>query len=116
MKKRLKKIANDDSQDFHQVDEEEFKSARAKLLEIKQSADNLVEVYTRLYEDFNDLYDHHPKLYQKLQQVVLLPTNEDATNIAEFSKSLDQELSYFKDDEYLKSVLSDNFFEQKPEI
>ena len=113
-KKRLKKIANDEEIIFNNdVDEEEFKTARAKLLEIKESADNLVETYMRLYEDFNNLYNQHPKLYQKLQQVVLLPTNEDAQNISEFSKSLNQELSYFKDDNYLKSILSDNFFEKQ---
>lgn len=102
----MKKITSDEIFQPQEVDDEEMKSARAKLLEIKQSADNLVEIYIRLYEDFNNLYDQHPKLYEKLQQVVLLPTNEDAQNISEFSRSLNQELSYFKDDEYLKSVLS----------
>lgn len=95
------------------VDEEEFKTARAELVEIKQSADTLLEVYTRLYEDLNKLYDNHPKLYEKLQQTVELPSNEDAMGISQFCASLDQEMAYLKDDEYLKAVLSDNFFEER---
>ena len=95
------------------VDDKVFKSARSKLLEIQQSADDLVNTYLRLYQDLNDLYDQHPKLYQKIQQVVTLPTNEDALNISEFNKTLKQQLSYFKDDDYLKSILSDNVFEMQ---
>ena len=73
----------------------------------------MLEIYTRLYEDLNKLYDHHPKLYEKLQQTVTLPSNEDANTISQFCSSLDQELSYLKDDDYLKSVMNDNFFEER---
>ena len=92
--KRLKK-ANDD-----------LTLAKSKLLEIKNASDNLMNIYMTLYEDLNDLYDTFPNLYEKIHQVVALPTNEDAQAITEFNQSLNQELTYFQDDHFLASTIS----------
>lgn len=86
--------------------DEQIKSSRAKLIEIKDSADSLLETYINLYKDLNELYDRYPKLYEKLQQTVELPTNEDATSMKEFHNSLNKQLEYFKDDEYLFNTLN----------
>ena len=94
MVKRLKK-ANDD-----------LTLAKSKLLEIKNASDNLMNIYMTLYEDLNDLYDTFPNLYEKIHQVVALPTNEDAQAITEFNQSLNQELTYFQDDHFLASTIS----------
>ena len=94
MVKRLKK-ANED-----------LTLAKSKLLEIKNASDNLMNIYMTLYEDLNDLYDTFPNLYEKIHQVVALPTNEDAQAITEFNQSLNQELTYFQDDHFLESTIS----------
>jgi hypothetical protein len=88
------------------VTEEDLTLAKSKLIEIKNSSDELMEVYLRLYEDLNDLYDNFPNLYEKIHQVVALPTNEDAQAITEFNQSLNQELTYFQDDHFLASTIS----------
>jgi hypothetical protein len=88
------------------VTEEDLTLAKSKLIEIKNSSDELMEVYLRLYEDLNDLYDTFPNLYEKLHQVVVLPTNEDAQEITDFNQSLNQELIYFQDDNFLASTIS----------
>jgi len=75
-------------------------------LEIKDSADALLETYINLYKDLNELYDRYPKLYEKLQQTVELPTNEDADSMKEFHSSLNQQLGYFKDNTYLFNALN----------
>ena len=88
------------------VTEEDLTLAKSKLIEIKNSSDELMEVYLRLYEDLNDLYDNFPNLYEKIHQVVVLPTNEDAQEITEFNQSLNQELTYFQDDHFLEATIS----------
>ena len=86
---------------------EEITSARAKLIEIKASADALLKTYINLYKDLNELYDRYPRLYEKFQQTVDLPTNDDADTMKNFHDSLNQQLEYFKDDAYLFNTLND---------
>jgi len=83
-------------------------NANAKLLEIRQSSKDLLDVYKTLYEDLNDLYNDYPNVYQEIQRVVKLPTNEDANNVTDFYEDLLQELEILKNSENLQKVLDGN--------
>ena len=95
MKKRLKK-----ADDLHDV--------KAKMLEIINNSDKLLENYLNLYQDLNDLYNNYPNVYEEIQRVVKLPTNEDADNVTKFNQDLKKELQYLNDEDFLQSVMNDN--------
>ncbi len=83
-------------------------NVNAKLLEIRQSSKDLLDVYKRLYEDLNDLYNDYPNVYQEIQRVVKLPTNQDANDVTDFYEDLLQELEILKNSENLQKVLDGN--------
>lgn len=87
---------------------DDMHEASAKILEIRQSATDLLDVYKKLFEDLNDLYNGYPNLYQEIQRVVKLPTNEDANDVTTFYKDLLQELELLKNPENLQKVLDGN--------
>ena len=86
-------------------------NAKAKILEIIQSSDELVEIYMKLYQDLTDLYNEFPNIYEELQRVVKLPTNEDAQNISDFNKDIKRELQYLNDQNFMQYVMDDNEIE-----
>ena len=57
-KKRLKRVISLNLNEETNAANEEIKSARAKLIEIKSSADALLETYINLYKDLNELYEN----------------------------------------------------------
>lgn len=87
---------------------DDLHNASAKILEIRQSATDLLEVYKKLFEDLNDLYNEFPNLYQEIQRVVQLPTNNDAQGVTNFYEDLLQELELLKSSENLEKVLQGN--------
>lgn len=87
---------------------DDLHSAGAKLLEIRQLSKEMLDVYKRLYEDLNDLYNDYPSLYQEIQRVVKLPTNEDAQEITDFYEDFIQELELLKNSENLEKVMQGN--------
>jgi DNA-directed RNA polymerase delta subunit len=87
---------------------DDLHSASAKTLEIRQNAKDLLEVYKKLFENLTVLYNEFPMLYQEIQRVVKLPTNEDAQDVVQFYQDLLQELELLKDSENLELVLRGN--------
>lgn len=87
---------------------DDLHSAGAKLLEIRRLSKEMLDVYKRLYEDLNDLYNDYPNLYQEIQRVVKLPTNEDAQAITDFYEDFIQELELLKNSENLEKVMQGN--------
>ena len=80
-----------------------------KLLErIKESSNNLKDIYYVLFDNLNGLYSTYPSIYKQLQQSVKLPTNQDAINIVTLNKDLTESLNLFKDPTYLNSFLQNS--------
>lgn len=81
---------------------------KAKILEIINNSDKVLQDYLELYKDLNDLYNDYPNVYEEIQRVVKLPTNDDAVNVTQFNKDLKTELQYLNDENFLQSVLREN--------
>jgi hypothetical protein len=87
---------------------DELHDASAKALEVRKNATDLLEDYKQLFENLTIIYNEWPMLYQEIQRVVKLPTNEDAQNVVSFYQDLLQELELLKDSEKLEMVLRGN--------
>ena len=80
-----------------------------QLLErIEQSSNDLKDIYYSLFDNLTALYSSYPSIYQQLEMIVKLPTNEDAMNIVSFNNDLSQALTHFKDSNYLASYISNS--------
>ena len=78
-----------------------------QLLErVEQSSNDLKDIYYSLFDNLTALYSSYPSIYQQLEMIVKLPTNEDAMNIVSFNNDLSQALAHFKDPNYLASYIS----------
>lgn len=91
---------------------DELHNASVKALEVRKNATDLLDNYKQLFENLTILYNEYPMLYQEIQRVVKLPTNEDAQNVVRFYEDLLQELELLKDSDKLEMVLRGNSLDQ----
>ena len=78
------------------------------LLRVKEASNNLKDIYYALFDNLTALYQTYPSVYQQLQKIVKLPSNQDAINITTFNNDLTQALERFKDINYLKSFIQNS--------
>jgi len=96
------------TEELSQKDKQELLNASAKILEVRKNAIDLMDVYKTLFEHLNELYNQYPNLYQEIQRVVELPTNDDAQNVVNFYQDLLQELEILKNSDNLQLVMHGN--------
>lgn len=82
--------------------------AKASIIKINKLSDDMNKIYFELFTELNNLYDQYPNVYKEIEKTVKLPTNDDASDVTEFNSNLKQELEYFNDDKFLKSVIDGN--------
>lgn len=106
--KRL--IAEDEEQvrEITEEDKQQLLNASAKVLEIRKNATDLLDMYKTLFKNLNEMYNEYPNLYQEIQRVVELPTNDDASNMVAFYQDLLQELELLKNSDNLQLVMHGN--------
>ena len=103
----MKRLALDD-ENIEEKPSQDLLNASVKVLEVRKNAVDLLDIYKTLFQHLNEVYNEYPNLYQELQRVVQLPTNEDAEHVVRFYKDLLQELELLKDSENLKKVMEGN--------
>ena len=103
----MKRLALDD-ENIEKKPSQDLLNASAKVLEVRKNAVDLLDIYKTLFKHLNEVYNEYPNLYQELQRVVQLPTNEDAERVVGFYKDLLQELELLKDSENLEKVMEGN--------
>ena len=75
---------------------------------IKESSNNLKDIYYALFDNLNALFASYPSIYQQLQMTVKLPTNKDAMNTVIFNNDLLRALNKFQNEAYLASYLQNS--------
>lgn len=91
-----------------QIDPKIVKEVNQLLDRIKESSNNLKDIYYALFDNLNALFAAYPSIYQQLQMTVKLPTNNDAMNTVTFNNDLTIALNKFKDPIYLASYLKNS--------
>lgn len=97
--------ANPFVEPLEQIDPQIVKEVKQLLERIKESSNNLKDIYYALFDNLNALFSAYPSIYQQLQMTVKLPTNNDAMNTVQFNNDLTIALNKFKDPIYLASYL-----------
>lgn len=90
-----------------EVHADDLHDAKAFVLKVNQSSDELLRVYLNLYNTLNELYAEYPQMYAEIQRTVELPTNDDATRITKLNADLKTVLEYMNDDVFLKTIVDD---------
>ena len=75
------------------------------LDKIETAADNLKDIYYVLFDNLNAIYDSYPEIYEQLQMIIKLPTNDDAEEIVAFNNDIKSALSHFRNKSYVNSYL-----------
>ena len=87
---------------------EDVANAKAKILEIIKDSDELLQLMKEFYKNLSDLYNNYPNVYEELQRIVKLPTNQEAQDIANFNKNIKEALQYLNDEHFMQSVMDEN--------
>lgn len=93
---------------LEEIDPNTVKEVKQLLARIRESSNNLKDIYYALFDNLNALFSAYPSIYQQLQMTVKLPTNNDAMNTVQFNNDLTIALNKFKDPVYLASYLKNS--------